>query len=241
MPIYRYPPHAIQSLAEEMGIRHRIVFGVFTGAICASFVAVMGIQAGLIASAVFCAIMALVMFATRRKSQERRANFVASTEFEINDEKISGRSRLAQKEIHRADIAAVCFSDSGLWLYGRSRQSQIRIPPEIENFDQAREFLAGWVPQTAARLDSPRSTIWRSIIVWGVVLLAALLLYVALASKNRWVATLSSAVEAIGFVWYFAWCGRKIKERTWKVLLPLTGCFVAIALVLRALSTWIKP
>jgi hypothetical protein len=240
MPIYRYPPDAIKSLSERMGKLHRLIFGIFTAAICASVITITGIRTGWVAAVAFCVLVAVVMFATRHKSQERRAKLVASSEFEINDEKILARSSLGRKEIHQSEIAAVCFSKSGIWLYERSRRKRVCIPPEVENFDQAREFLANWVPQAAARLDSPASIVWINVKVWGIVALSALLLYVALASRNRWAATLSSAVGAIGFVWYFSWCGRKIQEHTWKVLLPLTGYFAAVALLLRALSLWIK-
>ncbi len=239
MPIYRYPADAIKSLTERMGKLHRLVFGIFTVAICAGVITIAGIRTGWVAAAAFCVLVALVMFATRHKSQERRANLLASSEFEISDEKILARSSLGRKEIHQSDIAAVCFSKSGIWLYDRSRRKGVCIPPEVENFDQALEVLENWVPQAAARLDSPASNVWINVKVWGIVALSALLLYVALASRNRWAATLSSAVEAVGFVWYFTWCGRKIQERKWKVLLPLTGYFVAVALVLRALSLWI--
>lgn len=155
MPIYRYPADAIKSLTERMGKLHRLVFGIFTVAICAGVITIAGIRTGWVAAAAFCVLVALVMFATRHKSQERRANLLASSEFEISDEKILARSSLGRKEIHQSDIAAVCFSKSGIWLYDRSRRKGVCIPPEVENFDQALEVLENWVPQAAARLDSP--------------------------------------------------------------------------------------
>jgi hypothetical protein len=66
------------------------------------------------------------------------------------------------------------------------------------------------------------------------------LLYTAMASRTRSIAIPASLLAGPGIAWYFAWCGRKINERKWKVLLPVTGYLAAAALLGRAFTLWVN-
>jgi hypothetical protein len=109
----------------------------------------------------------------------------------------------------------------------------------MEGFDELPALLEKWLPQQAVRRDSPPSSLWTNLQIYGIWSGAALLVYAAMASRTLAIAVPACVLAGTGIAWYFAWCGRKIDERKWKVLLPLTGYLLAITLLSRAITLWV--
>jgi hypothetical protein len=145
-----------------------------------------------------------------------------------------------QSGIYRIDIVEARFSSSGIWLRSNARRLLLKFPPEIEGFDKLPALLEEWLPQQTVRSNDPPSRLWTNLHVYGIWTGAALLLYAAMASRTRAIAIPASFLAGSGVAWYFAWCGRKINERKWKVLLRITGFLVAVAFWGRAFALWVN-
>jgi hypothetical protein len=180
------------------------------------------------------------MLGGRNKARQRTADLLRSTEIEIDDQKATWRSNLIKTDFYRSDIVEACFSSRGIWLRSKARWLLLKFPPEIEGFDKLPGLLEEWLPQQAVRRNSPPSSVWTNLQIYGIWTAAALLLYTAMASRTRSIAIPASLLAGPGIAWYFAWCGRKINERKWKVLLPVTGYLAAAALLGRAFTLWVN-
>ena len=239
MAVYRYSPASIDSISCRIRRHHIAGFVIFTVAVCAGAVALLGLRTGLIYDAIFSLVIALTLVRTRHKARQRTIDLLRSTEFEIDDEKASYRSNLSEKTIPRPEIVEACFSRSGILLRGKSRWGSLAIPSDIEDFDKLPTLLEEWLPKQAARRNSLPSRAWAYAKLYGTWAGAALLLYTAMVSQTLLVAIPACVLAATGIAWYLAWCGRKINERKWKVLLPLSGYLGAVALLGRALALWV--
>lgn len=239
MAIYRYSPESIDSLTRRTRRHHLVAFLIFTIAVCAAWHVGLPLRVALICDVGFCLVMAVSCFATRRKAWQRTANLYRSTEIEIDDERAVWRSKLANRVLYRSEIQEVCFSPRGIWLRGKSRRVRLQIPKEIEGFASLESLLEQWLPAYVIRRNSPPSSFLEYVQVYAIWIGAALLLYAALASKTRLIATPACVLAAIGLAWYFAWCGRKFDERKWRILMPISGYFGAVALLARAATLWI--
>jgi len=218
---------------------HAAGFVIFTATVCAAGVALVDLRAALICDAIFSLVVALVWLATRHKAQQRRANFLRSTVIEIDGEKVAYSSSLRNVSISRSEIVEAWFSRSWIRLQGKSRRARIYFPREIDGFDKLPGMLEEWLPQQAIRRNSPPSTVWPHLRLYGTWAAAALLLFVAMASQTRAIAVPTCVLAATAIAWYFAWCGRKISERKWKILLPLSGYFMAATLLGKAFVLWV--
>ena len=239
MAIYRYRPESIDSLSRRIRRHHLHCFLIFTAVVCAAEVARMELLAALILDAAFSLVAAVVFVSRRNRALQRTADWLRSNEFEIDGEKVSFRNNVRETAIYRSEIGEACFSESGIWLRRKSSLVSLQIPPEVEDFDRLSALLNEWLPQYTIRRNSPPSSVWPFLRLYGVWSGAALLLYAAMASQTRFVAIPACVLTAIGIAWYFAWCGHKISERKWKVLLPLSGFMGAAALLGRAVELWI--
>jgi hypothetical protein len=212
----------------------------FPAAVCAAGLALFELREALIRDTIFCLVVAVAMLGGRSKAQQRTANLIRSTEIEIDDQKATWRSSLSKTDFYRSDIVEACFSSRGIWLRSKARRLLLQFPPEIEGFDKLPGMLEEWIPQQAVRRSSPPSSVWKNLQIYGIWTGAALLLYLAVASRTRSIAIPACLLAGSGIGWYFAWCGRKINERTWKVLLPVTGYLAAAALWGRAFTLWVN-
>ena len=236
MGIYRYSRESIDALTTKTRRHHTAGFLIFTVAVCAAGLANLPLRAALVCDAVFALVIGVVMVGSRNKARQRTANLLRSTEIEIDDEKATWRSALGKTDFYRSDIVEVCFSKRGIWLRSRSRRLLMRFPPELEGFDAFPALLQEWLPQHVVRRDSPPSSLWTNLRMYGIWTGVALMVYAAIASRTSAIAIPACFLAGPGIAWYFAWCGRRINERTWKILLPLTGYFVAAAFLGRAFT-----
>jgi hypothetical protein len=236
MAVFRYSPESIDSLSRRIRTHHIAAVMIFTAVVCAAGFSLFELRAALIYNATFFLVIAVVGFRSRHKGRQRTDNLVRSTEFEIDDEKASWRSSLSKGVIYRSEIVEACFSTSGIWLRSKSRRAAMQFPSEIQDFDKLSALLQEWLPQNAVRSNSPPSSVWTYLQVYGKWAGAVLLLYAAMANQTRSIAIPACVLAATGAAWYLAWCGRKINERKWKVLLPVTGYLLAAALLGRAFT-----
>lgn len=239
MAIYRYSPESIDSLSRTMRRHHVAGFLIFTLAVCAGGVALLGLRTGLIYDAIFSLLMAVVLVRGSHRARQRTAHLLQSTEIEIDDERVSYSSNLSKKTIARSEIVEACFSRSGILLRGKSRWDSLTIPQEIEDFDKLQTLFEEWLPRHAVRRNALPSSVWAYVMLYGIWAGAALLLYSAMVSQTLLIAIPSCLLAATGIAWYLAWCGRKINERKWKVLLPLSGYLGALAILGRAFALWV--
>jgi hypothetical protein len=195
-------------------------------------------RAALIFGTLFSLVVGAALFSLRSKGRQRTADLLRSVEVEIDDEMIAYRSRLGKKIIRRSNILEAGFSEKGVWLRGEPHSVRLQLPRELEDFHELQSFLQNWLPDHTVRRNSSPSTAWTYIRVYGAWIAAALLLYVAMTSKTPMIAVPGCLLSAIGITWYFTWCGRKINERKWKIMLPISGYLVAVALLGRAVIIW---
>jgi hypothetical protein len=240
MAIYRYSPESIDHLTRRTRRHHIVGFLIFTGAVCAAGLALFELRAALIYDTIFALVVAVTMVGGRNKARQRTANLLRSTEIEINDEKATWRSKLSKTDFYRSDIVEVCFSRKGIWLRSKARRLLLQFPPELEGFDQLHDVLEEWLPERAVRRKSPPSSVWTNLQTYGIYGGVALLLYAAMASRASAIGIPACLLAGTGIAWYFAWSGRKIDERKWKVLLPLIGYLAAAALLGRAFTLWVN-
>lgn len=240
MAVYRYSPGSIDSLSRRIRLHHAAGFLIIIAGVCAATLALSELRAALIYDTIFTLAMAIIFVRGQSRALQRIATLLRATEIEIDDEKASWRSNLSKTVLYRAEIVEACISKRGIWLRSKSRRKPLQIPPEIEDFDKLLPFLEEWLPQHVMRRDSPPSSVWPYLKLYGIWAGAALLLYTAMVNKTPAIAIPACLLGATGFGWYFAWCGRKIDERKWKVLLPLSGYFLAAALVGRAVTLWLS-
>jgi hypothetical protein len=175
---------------------------------------------------------------TDRQAYRRVANWFLSMEIEIDDQKVSSRSDVRKTSINRSDIAEVWFSLQGIWLRDKRNRFRLQFPSELQDFDKLPGVLDAWLPQAVVRRNAAPPTIWTYLRVYGTWVFAAVLLYLALASDRRTIAMPACVVAGIVVAWYFTWCGRIISERKWRVLLPISGFFFGVVLLVRAFSLW---
>ena len=240
MAVYRYSPASIDSLTRRTRRQHLVGFLIITAGVCASTLALFELRAALIYDAIFCLVVAAAMVAGRNKARHRTANFLRSTEIELDDEKATWRSNISKKDFYRSDIVEACFSKRGIWLRSKARRLVLKFPPEIEGFDKLQALIEEWLPPEVVRRSSPPSSVWTNLWMYGIWTAAALLLYTAMASRTRMIAIPACVLAGTGIAWYFAWSGRKINERMWRVSLPLTGYLAGAALLSRAFTLWVN-
>jgi hypothetical protein len=239
MAIYRYSSESIEALSHKVRRHHIAAFLMFTLVVCAAGVALLEVRTALLYDSIFCLVMAVLIIRGGTKARRRVADWFRSTEIEIDHEKVSSRSSLRKKILYRSEIVEACFSKSGIWLRGKARWGRLRVPNEIEDFDKLSTLMDDWLPQHVVRRNTPPSILWTYLQVYGTWAGAALLLYAALASQIRVIAVPSCFLAAAGVAWYFGWCGRRVAERKWKVLLPVSGYLFAAALLGRAFTLWV--
>lgn len=214
-------------------------FAIFTAAVCVGAATVLSLRAALTYSAAFSLFIGVVLFRTRHKAWQRTAALFRSTEIEIDGEKAQFRCNLRETTLARSEIVEARFSDKGIWLRGKSRRATVQFPPEFEGFDQIPAVLEEWLPEQVVRRNTPPSSIRTYLQVYGIWAGAALLLYAAMAIRTRAIAIPACVVTGTGTAWYFAWCGRKINERKWRVLLPLSGYLAAAIFLGRAFELFL--
>jgi hypothetical protein len=239
MAIYRYSSESIDSLCRKARRHHMAAFAIFTAAVCVGAATVLNLRAALIYDATFSLFIGVILFRTRHKARDRTAALFRSTEIEIDEEKASYRCNLRETTLRRSEIVEARFSDKGIWLRGKSRRATVQFPAEFEGFDQLPAILEGWLPEYVIRRNTLPSSIGRYLQVYGIWAGAALLLYAAMAIRIRAIAIPACVVTGTGTAWYFAWCGRKINERKWKVLLPLSGYLAAAIFLGRAFELFL--
>ena len=235
MLIYRYSSESIDSLTRRMRRHHLAGFMIFTAALCSAGVVLFGPRAGTAYGVIAFLVMGGVWVKGSDKATQRVVNLLRSTEIEIDDDQAVWRSKLSNRVLYRSDIVEANFSSSGIWLRGRSRRSGLQLPPELEGFDRLSTFLDEWLPQETVRRRYPPSSAPDYLRLYGTWTGAA-----AMAVNARVIAIPACVLAGTGIAWYFAWCGRKIDERKWKVLLPLSGYFFGAALLIRALTLWVS-
>ena len=236
MRTYRYAPDSIDPLSRRIQRRQTVAFLIFTFAICAASFGTMNVRSALIFSSLFSLAVVLALFSFRSKGRQRIARWIRSVEVEIDDETISYRSRLGNKVIQRSSIVEACFSEKAIWLRGKTHRVRLQLPRELDDFHELQTSLQNWLPQHTTRSASRRSSAWAYVSIYVYWAVAALLLYVGMTSQRPRIAVPVCVVSAIGIAWYFAWCGRKIDERPWRLLLPITGYLIAAALLVRAVT-----
>ena len=239
MTVYRYSPESIDTLSRRAQRHHSVALAIFVAAVCSAEFAPMAPGSASIFAVVFALATAVVCAGTRRSSRKRIANWFASTVVEIDDEKAACRSSLGKSVIYRSELTEACFSPQGIWLQGRRRRARLHFPPEFQDFEKLAAFLQEWLPEDVVRRSSPPSSLLAYSRAYGQWILSAVLFYVAFSAQTRWIAIPACILAAAGSAWYFAWCGRKIGERRWRVALPVCGYFLALALLLRAIALWI--
>jgi hypothetical protein len=240
MAIYRYSLESIDSLARKTRRQHAVGCLIFTAAVCAVGLALFELREAFIGDTVFALLMVVAWIGGRNKALQRIANLRRSTEIEIDDQKATWRSNLSTMDFYRSDIVEACFSSRGIWLRSKRRRALLEFSPEIEDFENLSGMLEEWLPQQVVRRDNPPSSLWTTLQIYGTWTGCALLLYVAATSQTRVVAIPACLLAGPGVAWYFAWCGRKIDERKWKVLLPATGYLLGALLLGRAFTLWVN-
>jgi hypothetical protein len=238
MAVFRYSSDSIDGLTRKRRRHHIAAAAIFTAMLYAVGFRLFGFRGGWLNAVLVSLLMGLSLSAGRRKGRQRTADLLMSTEFEIDDDKVSYRSNLINRIYPRSNVRQVCFSNRGIWILGRSRRENLLLPSEIEGFSTLAAALNDWLPEHVVRRTFPPSTLstyWR---VYGIWIGSAIILYLALVSQVRSIALPACLIAATGSAWYFTWCGRKITERKWKVLLPTTGYFLAAVLLSRAFTLW---
>jgi hypothetical protein len=123
----------------------------------------------------------------------------------------------------------------------KAAQDSHAVPPEIQDFDSLQALLDTWLPQSVVRRSSPPPNAWNYLRIYGIWTDAAFLLYLATASQTLVIAVPSCILAAVGIAWYFARCGRRMAERKWRDLLPLSGYLFATVLLGKAFTLLFIP
>jgi hypothetical protein len=113
------------------------------------------------------------------------------------------------------------------------------FPRELEDFEKLQEILREWAPTGTIQVKRPPSIVWTNVRVYGIWIVAAASLYAAIGSDSRAIGLPACFVVAVGGTWYFIRCGRKVRERKWRVLLPITGFLMALTLLGKAFVLWV--
>ncbi len=241
MAIYRYSPESIEPRARRTQNQQSAYLFVLVGVICVAGHALMDFDTALIMNAVFIFIACVVQLSSRQKTRQRIVDWMRSTELEIDDSKATLRSKMGETSIQRLEIGEAYFSTKVIWLRRQSSSTTLRITADFDNFERLSGSLKSWLPQSTPIRSTPPSSVWalsERLLLWVG---APSLLYAAMASESRAIGIPASIVAGVGIAWYFAWCGRKIDERKWQILLPGVGYAVAVALGLRAFKLWLAP
>lgn len=238
MTTYRYTPESIDFLSRRIRRHHIAAALIFTAVVCAAGIGLVELRTALIYDTIFALVVIVVLVRGQPKALQRTANLLRSIELVIDDEKASWTSGLNKTVVHRSEVAEACFSDNGIWLRSRSRRVSLQIPPEVEDFNKLPALLEEWLPQRVLRRNSPPSSIWAYLQLYGTWAGAALLLFVAMTTQTPLIAIPACILVAASVAWYFAWCGRKVSERKWKILLPFCGYLFAAAFLGRAFMLW---
>jgi hypothetical protein len=238
MAIYRYRLESIDPLTRKTRRHHRFGLAIFIAAVSVAGLAIFPFPASLVVNLIFILVVLTIYVSTSRQAYQRVANLFRSAEIEIDNENASSRSDVRKTSINRSEIAEAWFSPQGIWLRDKRNRFRLQFPAELEGFDKLPGLLEEWLPQDVVRRNATPSTSWTYLRMYGTWATAAVLLYLALASDRRAIALPACVVTGVGVAWYFAWCGRIIRERKWKVLLPLSGWVFGGVLLVRAFLLW---
>ncbi|MBI4890675.1 MAG: hypothetical protein HY821_08615 [Acidobacteria bacterium] len=233
MAIYRYRPETIDPLCRSIQKRHGGMFVAVVAVVVTTGFFAMPRRDALIGGALFATSVLGTFLATRKSGLRRTAELVRRVELEIGEQRITLRNAAGAKALERADVTDAYFTAGSIWLRGKPRARLIPIPGELEAFDTLGPLLQSWIPDSAIRHDTLPSTRWRTAAHWGAWIAAAILFFISLASDRVVLVAPASLLLAIAIPWYFTWCGKAIKERKWRILLPLTGYVLAASLCLK--------
>jgi hypothetical protein len=133
-------------------------------------------------------------------------------------------------------VVEACQTPGGIWLRGASPRVLLAIPGELEGFDRLMARLEEWLPESAVRRATPPGGFRDPVLDYGSWMAVGILSVVALTGQRPGIVAPASLVLGVWIAWYFAWCGRQIQERKWKILLPASGYLFGGGLVVRAIA-----
>ena len=236
MAVFRYSPAAIASLTHRIRRRHITIFLVITILLCSLGLGLSPIAARIVFVVAVASLMIGLLIRGDQKARERIASLLGSNEFEIDEESAVHRSSLGKTILSRSEITDAWLASNGVWLRGRSRRVLFSIPAEVQDFDKVVEILPEWLPESVVRHSFAPSRRWAKVRIYGQSIAVLFVVYAALVSQRSVIVVPASILSAIWAVWYFTWCGRKVAEQKYKVLLALSGYLLAAALLLRPIT-----